>query len=136
MMNRNNIDVPYVDRQPPKIGSRVKVWFDRRSGDLLIETSDGMVSKSIYDVCLGEAVFETEPTVRGATRCVVRGAFLAIPGSHESHAIQSEIHAIAQQHLDFYWSRDKTWPIRSARLASIAKPHGGFPTSMAADAVV
>lgn len=133
MISRGTFDVAYVDRRPPEIGSRVKVWFDRRSGDLLVEASDGAVSKSIYNVCLGDAVFGAEQTTRGATRCVVTGTFLAIPGTRESSDIEREIHGIAREHLDFYWTRDKSWPISRARLACIGKPHGGFPTSMAAD---
>ncbi|MGV0819435.1 hypothetical protein [Martelella sp. AMO21009] len=49
--------------------------------------------------------------------------------------MEHEIRQAAQGHLDFYWSRDKAWPIAKARQAYIAPPHGGFPTNLAVDPV-
>jgi len=123
--------IPWIGNSPPEIGSRVKVWFDKRSGDLIIETALGAKSRDIYGVCLSDAIFGTEKTPRGAVSCFVVGTFMAVPGSNESHEIKRAISARGGKHLDFYWWKNKDWPITTAALALIAKPHGGFPTCYA-----
>lgn len=125
--------IPHIQRQPPAIGSRVKVWFDKTSKDLLIESETGELSRDIYGVCLADVVFDTETTARGAIRCFASGRFLAVPGTRESSDIERQMRASAREHLDFYWWRDTRWPIVEARQAYIAPPHGGFPTSLAVD---
>lgn len=127
--------IPYIQREPPAIGSRVKVWFDKGAKEFLIESETGAVTQDIYGICLGDVVFDTETTARGAVRCFVIGTFLAVPGSHESREVERQIRAAAPSHLEFYWWRDKKWPISKARLARIAPPHGGFPTSLVVDPV-
>lgn len=127
------MSTPFVSSNPPAIGSKVTVSFDRKSGNLIIEADDGTKTQDIYGVALGDAFFEVITTPRGASRCVVSGSFLAVPGSAEGQALQRKILAEAKGPLDFYWSRDKTWPLMRARLAFIGKPRGGFPTSAVVD---
>jgi len=124
---------PWVSSRPPAIGSRVKVWFDKKEQQLLVETKQGERTRDIYGVCLGNAVFETEPTARGAVRCYVKGDFLVVPGTNESSDLILRIRRAAQDRLDFYWWRDRSWPVSRARWAVIEKPHGGFPTCCATD---
>lgn len=102
-------------------------------GDLIFESTEGQRSRDFMGVCISDAVFDPEPSARGSNRCFATGDFLAVPGSRESRDIESEIRARGRSHLEFYWWRDHTWPLRKARLAFIAKPHGGFPTSMVVD---
>jgi hypothetical protein len=109
------------------------VWFDKNSQDLLIETPQGERTRDIYGVCLGNATFETEKTPRGAVRCFVTGEFLAIPGTNEGSDLARKIIRAARNPLEFYWWRDKSWPIQRARWALIQKPHGGFSTCRATD---
>ena len=125
------MDIPHVSRQPPEIGSRVKIYFDRKSGDLIIESPEGQRCRDFLGVCIGEAVFDTEPTVRGSTRCIVTGNFLAVPGTRESRDIESEIRAQGRSHLEFYWWRDKTWPLRKARPAASPLRAVALPCSSA-----
>lgn len=112
------------------------VSFDRKSGSLIIEADDGTKTQDIYGVALGDAVFDVVTTARGAARCVVSGSFLAVPGTPKCNEIQRRILAEANGSLDFYWSRDKSWPLRGAKFAFIGKPHGGFPTSWAVDQTI
>ena len=127
--------IPSIQQQPPAIGSRVKVWFDKASKDLLIESETGAIARDIYGICLEDVVFDTETTARGAVRCFATGRLLAVPGTREGTAMEREIRQAARGHLDFYWWRDKKWPVAKARQAYIAPPHGGFPTSLAVDPV-
>lgn len=117
------------------IGSRVKVWYDKSSKELLVQSDGGAISKDIYGVCLGDALFDTETSARGAVRCFVVGTLLAVPSTREGQEIERQIRAKARGHLEFYWWRDKRWPISRARLACIAPPHGGFPTNLVIDPV-
>ncbi len=127
--------IPSIQRQPPAIGSRVKVWFDKASKDILIESETGAIARDIYGICLEDVVFDTETTARGAVRCFATGRLLVVPGTREGTEMEREIRQAARGHLDFYWWRDKKWPIAKARQAYIAPPHGGFPTSLAVDPV-
>ena len=127
--------VPFVQNRSPAIGTRIKVWFDKPSRNLLIEDEAGKVSQDIYGVCLGDVEFNVETTSRGAIRCFVVGTFLAVPGSAESLSIQRQMHTERGRYLEFYWWRDRAWPISRARLAFIARPHGGFPTNLVVDSV-
>ena len=58
--------IPYIQKEPPAIGSRVKVWFDRGSREFLIKSEAGAVTRDIYGVCLEDVVFDTETTARRA----------------------------------------------------------------------
>ncbi|MEQ8451614.1 hypothetical protein [Roseivivax sediminis] len=127
--------IPYIQNASPAIGSRVKVWFDKASKDLLIESETGAITRDIYGICLDDVAFDTETTARGAVRCFATGRLLAVPGTRESTEMECEIRQAARGHPDFYWWRDKKWPIAKARQAYIAPPHGGFPTSLAVDPV-
>lgn len=127
--------IPHIQRQPPAIGSRVKVWFDKASKDLLIESETGDITRDIYGICLEDVLFDAERTARGAVRCFATGRLLAVPGTRESTEMERGMRQAAQGHLDFYWWRDKAWPIAKARQAYIAPPHGGFPTNLAVDPV-
>ncbi|WP_048645258.1 hypothetical protein [Nitratireductor soli] len=127
--------IPYIQNASPAIGSRVKVWVDKASKDLLIESQTGAITRDIYGICLEDVVFSTEATARGAVRCFATGRLLAVPGTREGTEMEREIRQAARGHLDFYWWRDKKWPIAKARRAYIAPPHGGFPTSLAVDPV-
>ena len=129
------MSIPYVSDNPPAIGSKVSVSFDRKSGNLIIEAEDGTKTQDIYGVALADAFFEVITTPRGATRCVVSGSFLAVPGSVESQGWYRSIRAEATGPLDFYWSRNTAWPITKARLAFIGKPSGGFLTSTVVDPI-
>lgn len=122
--------IPFIQKNPPALGTKVKVWFDKSSTHLLIE-SNGTLARDIYGVCLEDVSFGTETTLRGAVRCFATGRLLAIPGTHESSTIQRQILKEADGFLDFHWWRDKKWPIAKARKAVIAPPRGGFPTSAA-----
>lgn len=125
--------IPYIQNTSPAIGSRVKVWFDKASKYLLIACETGTITRDIYGICLEDVMFDTETTARGAVRCFATGRLLAIPGTRESTEIEREIRQASKGHLDFYWWRDKEWPIATARQAYIAPPQGGFPTSLAVD---
>lgn len=127
--------IPFIQKEPPAVGSRVKVWFDKNSQELLVQSDGGAISKDIYGVCLGDALFDTETTTRGAARRFAVETLLAVPGTREGQEVERQIRAAARGHLEFYWWRDNRWPISSARLACIAPPHGGFPTSLAVDPV-
>jgi hypothetical protein len=124
-----------IGKQPPRIGSRVKVWFDKKDAHLMIQDETGNVTWDIYGVPLSDVVFETETTPRGAAHCVVFGNLIAITHTNEATEARQMIIREADRSMDFYWNRDKQWPFAGARLALISKPWGGFPTSYAVDPV-
>src|SRR6478672_2231398 len=76
--------IVHISTQPPPIGSRVKVWFDRRECHLLVEDATGRVTWDIYGMPLADVVFETETTLGGAVRCVARGNIIALPNTNEA----------------------------------------------------
>lgn len=125
----------HIAKYPPPTGSRVKVWFDTKERELLVEDETGRVTYDIYGMPLSDVVFETETTPRGAIRCVARGNIIARPSTREESEMRQAIIREAHHSMDFYWSRDKQWPFASARLAVISPPRGGFPTSYAVDPV-
>ena len=59
----------HIAKYPPPIGTRVKVWFDTKERQLLVEDETGRVTYDIYGVPLTDVVFEAETTPRGAIRC-------------------------------------------------------------------
>jgi len=118
--------IPNIQNASPAIGSCVKVWFDKASKDLLVASETGTITRDIYGICLEDVTFDTEATARGAVRCFAKGRFLAVPGTRESTEIEREIRQAAKGHLDFYWWRDKEWPIATARQAYIAPPMADF----------
>lgn len=127
--------VPFLQQDPPALGSVVKVWFEKREKVLFIEGEGGRRWRDIYGVCLEDVQFSTDATPRGATRCFATGKLLGIPGTNESHEVQRDILKQSRDHLEFYWWRDKRWPILSARLAYLSPPHGGFMTNVVVDPV-
>jgi hypothetical protein len=135
MLKAEKPKIFYISKHPPRIGSRVKVWFDKKEGHLMIEDETGHVTWDIYGVPLSDVVFETETTQRGAVRCVARGNIIAIPNTNEATEERQKIIREARNSMEFYWSRDKSWPYAGARLALISKPQGGFSTSYAVDPV-
>lgn len=124
-----------IAKHPPPIGSRVKVWFDTKERQLLVEDEADRVSRDIYGMPLSDVVFDTETTPRGAVRCVARGNIMAIPNTNEATEARGRIIHEARSSMEFYWSRDRSWPYAGARLALISPPHGGFATSYAVDPV-
>ncbi|MFZ3481650.1 hypothetical protein [Sphingomonas sp. 3-13AW] len=115
------------------VGKRVKVWYDRGARALLIEDHTSHRVRDIYGVCLEDVEFEVEATPRGGSRCYAKGILLADPNTCESTKLKTEIRREAGGGLDFYWSRDKRWPVAGARRALIAPPHGGFATCSVID---
>ena len=101
----------------------------------MIEDETGHLTWDIYGVPLSDVVFETEKTLRAAVRCVAFGNLIAITHTNEATEARQMIIREAGRSMDFYWNRDKQWPIAGARLALISKPWGGFPTSYAVDPV-
>jgi hypothetical protein len=136
MLKAEKPKIFFISKYPPRIGSRVKVWFDKKEGDLMIEDETGRVTCDIYGVPLSDVVFETETTPRGAIRCVAIGNIIAIPHTRRADVARQRIIREARSSMDFYWSRDKQWPFAGARLALISKPQGGFATSYAVDPVL
>ena len=124
----------HIAKYPPPIGSRVKVWFDTKERQLLVEDETGRVTYDIYGVPLTDVVFETETTPRGAIRCVARGTIIAIANTRGDSDTRHSI-IKAGRSMEFYWSRDKQWPFAGARLAVISPPRGGFPSSYVVDPV-
>jgi hypothetical protein len=59
----------HIAKYPPPIGTRVKVWFDTKERQLLVEDETGRVTYDIYGVPLTDVVFEAETTPRGTIRC-------------------------------------------------------------------
>lgn len=119
----------FITKYPPRIRSRVKVWFDKKEGDLMIEDETGQVTRDFYEVPLSDVVFETETMSRGAIRCVAIGNILAIPSTSGYSETRHNIIKQARGGMEFYWHRDKVWPYARACLALISKPQGGFATS-------
>ena len=126
----------HIAKCPPPIGSRVKVWFDTKERQLLVEDDNGHVTYDIYGMPLADVVFETNTTSRGAFRCVALGNIIALANTHEESEARREIIHEARNSMDFYWRRDKQWPFARARMALISPPRGGFPTSYAVDPVL
>lgn len=114
------------------VGTQVKVWFDKKDATLIAE-SDSNAMRCIYGICLGDVEFGTELTKRGAVRCFAAGKLLADPFSNEGTDYRVKIMQEAGEFLEFYWWRDKSWPLSAASKALIAGPHGGFPTCAAID---
>jgi hypothetical protein len=125
----------HIAKYPPPIGSRVKVWFDTKERQLLVEDETGRVTWDIYGMPLADVVFETEMTPRGAVRCVAWGNIIGLANTREESEARRAIKHEARNSMDFYWSRNKQWPFARARLALISPPRGGFPTSYAVDPV-
>ena len=73
-----------IGHHPPRIGSRVKVWFDKKETHLMVEDETGHLTWDIYGVPLSDVVFETEKTPRGAVRCVAFGNLIAITHTNEA----------------------------------------------------
>lgn len=113
----------------------MKVWFDKATSQLLVEDETGRVGWDIYGVPLADVAFETETTPLGAVLCVARGIIITIANNREDTDTRHSIIKEAGRSTEFYWSRDKQWPIASARLAVIPPPRGGFATSYAVDPV-
>lgn len=123
----------FISTNPPPIGGRVKVWHDKKDGDLMIEDASGRVHRDIYGVPLSDVEFTTETTPRGAVRRVAIGNILAIPPSRECSDLSHKILVEAGRSMEFHWHRDKAWPYADARQALIEKSCGGFSTSYAVD---
>ncbi|TJV15862.1 hypothetical protein [Mesorhizobium sp.] len=116
---------PYVKKGRPEPGSAVKVWFDKATRDLVVEMETGEALQSTFGVILKDAVFQVEVDGRGRSRCIVTGKFVP----EDIASAELAIGPREKQSLDFYWWRDKVWPIARARIAFVNKPHGGFLTT-------
>jgi len=82
--------IPYIQNAPPAIGGRVKVWFDKASKDLLIESETGAITRDTYGICLEDVVFATETTARGAVRSKNRtGSQIEDRAAMASYRVQS-----------------------------------------------
>ncbi|BCH19613.1 hypothetical protein [Mesorhizobium sp. L-2-11] len=64
--------IPNIQNASPAIGSRVKVWFDKPSKDLLIESETGAITRDIYGICLEDVLFDTETTARENIQTLLR----------------------------------------------------------------
>jgi hypothetical protein len=122
----------HIAKYPPPVGGRVKVWFDKATSHLLVEDETGRVGWDIYGVPLSDVVFETETTPRGAVRCLARGTIIATSNTRADQEARANIITTGRP-IEFYWTRDKQWPIASARVALISKPDGGFTSCYAVD---
>ena len=96
----------HIAKYPPPIGSRVKVWFDTKERQLIVEDETGRVTRDIYGMPLADVVFETEMTPRGAVRCVARGNIIALANPHEESEARRAIIQEARSS-----SRDEQWPL-------------------------
>lgn len=123
---------PYVKKGRPEPGSTVKVWFDKVAHDLVVEMENGESLQSTLGVILKDAVFQVEDDARGRPRCIVSGKFVP----EDTASTELIIGLREKQSLDFYWWRDKAWPIARARIAVVNKPHGGFPTTFVVGAQI
>lgn len=71
--------IPYIQNASPAIGSRVKVWFDKVSKDLLIESETGAITRDIYGICLEDVAFDTESRLAAQCDALRQDAFSPSP---------------------------------------------------------
>jgi hypothetical protein len=117
----------HIAKYPPPIGSRVKVWFDTKERQLIVEDETGRVTYDIYGMPLADVVFEIEMTPRGAVRCVARGNIIALANTREEIEARRAIIHEARNSMDIAapvsngHSPERAW--HSSRLHAAASRH-------------
>ena len=89
----------------------MKVWYDKKEGDLLIQDGTGRVTRDIYGIPLSDVEFTTETTPRGAVRCVAIGNILAVPPSRECSELSPQTLVEARGSMEFYGTATKRGPM-------------------------
>jgi len=117
-----------IGHHPPRIGSRVKVWFDKKEKThLMVEDETGHLTWDIYGVPLSDVVFETEKTPRGAVRCVAFGNLIAITHTNEATEARQMIIREAGRSMDFLLEPRQAMAIRRSAPGADLETMGRLP---------